>query len=41
MQVFCFGVGEAVGIRFVDFCLEGKYKNNLLRNVLRKAEYLF
>ncbi len=27
-------------MRFVDFYLEGKYKNNPLRNVLKEAEYL-
>ncbi len=33
-------IGEVVGMRFVDFYLEGKYKNNPLRNVLKEAEYL-
>jgi hypothetical protein len=33
--------GEVVGVRFVDLCLEGNKKNNLLRSVLRKVEYLF
>jgi hypothetical protein len=32
--------GEVVGVRFVDLCLEAKYKNNLLCNVLKEAEYL-
>ncbi len=40
LQVFCFGVAEVVGMRFVDLCLEGKYKNNPLCNVFREAEYL-
>ncbi len=38
---FCFvSKGEVVVMRFVDLCLEGKYKNNLLCNVLREAKYL-
>jgi hypothetical protein len=38
---FCFvNKGEVVVVRFIDLCLEGKYKNNLLCNVLRKAKYL-
>ncbi len=41
--VFDFGllqIGEVVGVRFVDLCLQGKYKFFLLRNVLKEAEYL-
>jgi hypothetical protein len=41
--VFDFGllqIGEVVGVRFVNLYLEGKYKNNPLRNVLKEAEYL-
>ncbi len=33
-------IGEVVEVRFVDLCLEGKYKNNPLRNVLKEVEYL-
>jgi hypothetical protein len=36
--LFCWA-REVVGVRFVDFCFEGKYENNPLRNVFRKAEY--
>jgi hypothetical protein len=32
--------GEVVGVEFVDLCLEGKYKDNLLCNVLKEVEYL-
>jgi hypothetical protein len=32
--------GELMGVRFVDLCLEAKYKDNLLRNVLKEAKYL-
>ncbi len=38
---FCFvSKREVVVVRFVDRCLKGKYKNNLLRNVFREAKYL-
>jgi hypothetical protein len=33
--------GEVVRMRFVDLCLEAKYKDNPMRNVLKEAEYLF
>jgi hypothetical protein len=33
-------IGKVVGVRFVDLCIEGKYKNNPLRNVFKEAEYL-
>jgi hypothetical protein len=40
VQVFCFGRGEVMGMRFVNLFFEGKYKNNPLCNVFREAKYL-
>jgi len=31
---------EVMGVRFVDLYFEAKYKDNLLRNVFKEAEYL-
>jgi len=44
--VFDFGfgllqIGKVVGVRFINLCLKGNYKNNLLRNVFKEVEYLF
>jgi hypothetical protein len=33
--------GEVVGMRSIDLCLEAKYKDNSMRNVIKEAEYLF
>jgi hypothetical protein len=33
-------IKEVAGMRFVDLCLKGKYKNNPLRNVFKEVEYL-
>jgi hypothetical protein len=32
--------GEVVGMRFVDLCFKAKYKDNLMRNVLKEAKYI-
>jgi hypothetical protein len=41
MEVLEGDEGKVVGMRFVNLCLEAKYKNNLLHNVFKEAEYLF
>ncbi len=40
MEVLEGDEGEVVGVRFVDLCLEAKYKNNMLRNVFKEISYL-
>jgi hypothetical protein len=32
-------IGEVLGVKFVNLCLKGKYKNNPLCNVFKEAEY--